>query len=123
MARQVIRVRVQAQFDIAHLARHQLLLAGPQHAHGDVRLAAQQILHLVAQHQFHDQSRMARAQTGQDRGQHLHAHRLAGRNAHHAHDALPLAAGCALHQGRRMLHRLRMGTQRQGHFRGQQAQL
>ena len=123
MARQVIRVRMQAQFDLAHLARHQLLLARTQHAHGDVRLAAQQILHLVAQHQFNDQTGMAFAQAGQYRRQHFHAHHFAGRDAHDAGHALPLAAGRPFHQGRRVLHGFRMGPQRQGHFRGQQAQL
>jgi len=117
MARQVIRVRMQAQLDIAHLARHQLLLARTQHAHGDVRLAAQQILHLIAQQQFNDQARMACAQARQYGRQHLHAHHLACRDAHDTGNALPLAAGGAFHQCGRMFHGFRMGPQRQSHFR------
>jgi hypothetical protein len=49
---EVLLRRVQPHVDMSDPTHNQQLLAGPGHAHGDIRLSLQQILHPVAEHEF-----------------------------------------------------------------------
>lgn len=89
---------MQPEVDRAHAARNQRVLLGLDHADGDIRLALQQVVHAVAEHQLHRQFRVLGLQLRQDGRQHLDADHFAGADAHRAAHAVAMAMGCA-HQG------------------------
>jgi hypothetical protein len=75
---------MKTQLDLPDAARDQLFLLRADHAHGNVGLAPQQVLHAVGQHQLDLQRRVRLAQPRDDGRQHLDADHFAGGDAHDA---------------------------------------
>ena len=99
----------------------QRALGGPRHAHGDVGVAAQQVLLPVGQRQLDGDLRIGFVEAGQDRRQHLDADDVAGGEPDHAAHRVGLAGGGA-HQGLgRGGHGLGVGAQRQRRLGGRKA--
>ena len=69
--REIVAVREEAELDGADFPRHQPLLAGRVHAHGDIRLLRIEIAGLVAERHLHRDGGVALAQPGDHRRQHL----------------------------------------------------
>jgi hypothetical protein len=63
---EVLLRRVHSHLDVSDPTRNQQLLAGPGHAHGDIRLSLQQILQSVTEHEFDLKARMFLAQARHD---------------------------------------------------------
>jgi len=86
--REIILVRMKAQADRAQLLDHQSFLRRLDHAHGDVSVAAQEIVQRIGEGQFELQSGMVPAQFRQHGRQYLGAHDLARADAHGTFDGL-----------------------------------
>ncbi len=108
----IVRMSVEPDRDLADATRHQQVLLRPDHAHRHIGLAVQQILHPIAQHQFHAQLRMRSTQRSQDRRQDFRTDHLAGRDPDRALHRLTMTAGCALQRRGNVGHRPCMAAQR-----------
>jgi len=108
MARQVAAMCEQAHLRRTDAPRDQQPLAGSRHAHGNVCLALQQVLHAIGHRQFHGELRVRLPQAGDDRWQYLDAHDLARRHSHRAFDALALTVSGAPQRLGSAAHRARV---------------
>ena len=99
---------MKAQADGAQLLDHQSFLRRLDHAHGDVSVAAQEIVHRIGEGQFELQSGIFPAQFGQHGRQYLGAHDLARADAHRAFDGLSQAGGGTQYSGGISLKALRI---------------
>jgi len=121
MPAQIVAMRVKAQLHLADMPGHQRPLRRPHHAHGDVRVAPQQVLHAIRQHQFDHQPRMRVLQLADDRRQHLAADDLAGGDAHRAAQVLTASRSGAQQRFAARFQRFRVRTQLRRRFGRRQA--
>ena len=83
-ARQIIAMGVKPDARRADAPRHQTALRRPHHAHGDVGVAARQILGAVGERELDGDARMLGMKGGEDRRQHFAADDVARRHPHGA---------------------------------------
>ncbi|XXX79033.1 hypothetical protein WMF30_09680 [Sorangium sp. So ce134] len=74
----------EAELDAPGAAPHQAGLRRLRHAHGDIGVAAQEILGAIRGDELDLKARMSNAERGEHRGKHLGANDLAARDAHGA---------------------------------------
>ena len=98
-----------------HLARHQAVLGGPAHAHGDIGVAARQIGVAVGDGQLHHDPGVTLMKLGQYGGQNLDADAFGRRQADHACGLAPGAGHIAQGRGdgRGHVFQTRLHLQRQ----------
>ena len=96
---EVSPVGVKTERHRADMKRHQRILTGHRHAHGNIRLLPQDVLDRIGSRQLDGQIRILHMQLGKDRRQHLDTDHFAGTDAHRSADRILLAGGSAK-QGR-----------------------
>ncbi len=84
---------VEAEVKVAEVLRDHVELVGPEHAHGDVRLAEEEVVGRVARHEFDGDLGQRLADAGDDGRQDVLRHRDAGRHADRARHRVRLSGG------------------------------
>ena len=106
-------MRVEAERDRRELFRNKRALRGREHAHGDIGVAAQQVVGGIARDDLDDELRMLATQRGKNRREVLDGDDLAGAEAYGALDRLR-AGTCGAQQRRGAgLERFGLRTQAQ----------
>ena len=113
--REIVAMRVKPDARRANAARDEPALGRANHAHGNVRVAAREILVAVGDRKLHRDARIASAKAGENRRQRLRAHDLACGDANDAAIDRRRRRGGARQRRRGRGHRFGMRDKR---FRG-----